>query len=175
MAEFGKIIGFVRTHEGGYVNDPNDAGGETYCGISRKHNPLWIGWTVVDKNKPLRYNAIIKHDALQEMVNNYYYKQYWCAIGGDALHSQSVANMAFDWQVNSGDICTRALQRLVGVTPDGIVGAQTITAVNAHPASHLLNALKQKRIEFYSDLVRRIPQNARYLKGWLKRTNAVPQ
>ena len=45
--EFDKLI-FT---EGGYVNDPDDAGGETYLGISRKHNPKWDGWKKIDSFK----------------------------------------------------------------------------------------------------------------------------
>lgn len=174
MAEFGKIIGFVRQHEGGYVNDPNDAGGETYCGISRKHNPTWKGWVAVDARKPLRYNAVIKDAALETLINDHYQSAYWQAIGGNEIKSQAVANMVFDWQVNSGDASTKALQRIVGVYPDGIVGPRTIAAVNAMPADLLLVKLRQYRTDFYKELARRKPTNQRYLKGWLDRTAAVP-
>jgi lysozyme family protein len=37
--------------EGGYVNDPDDKGGETYRGIARKKHPSWRGWYKVDDVK----------------------------------------------------------------------------------------------------------------------------
>ena len=36
---FEDIIEEVLKHEGGYVNDPDDAGGETNFGIAKKFNP----------------------------------------------------------------------------------------------------------------------------------------
>ena len=45
--EFEKLI----LAEGGYVNDSDDAGGETYLGISRKNNPNWSGWKLIDSIK----------------------------------------------------------------------------------------------------------------------------
>ena len=49
MANFD--IAFRRTisAEGGYVNDPNDKGGETYMGISRRAHPTSKIWTYIDK------------------------------------------------------------------------------------------------------------------------------
>ena len=37
--EFDEIIEVVLKHEGGYVNDPDDPGGETKYGISKKAYP----------------------------------------------------------------------------------------------------------------------------------------
>jgi lysozyme family protein len=34
--------------EGGYVNNPQDPGGETYKGIARKFNSKWDGWIAID-------------------------------------------------------------------------------------------------------------------------------
>lgn len=174
MANFGKIIGFILSWEGGYVNDPDDDGGETYRGISRKKHPQWDGWKDVDARQPLKKDAIIKDAALDFKVVAFYETKFWHEIGGNAINSQAVANMACDWQVNSGDNCTKALQRIVGVYPDGIVGPKTIAAINAMPETLLLTKLRQYRIDFYYDLVRRKPKNQKYLKGWLRRTDAVP-
>ena len=39
MANFKESFDKVILAEGGYVNDPDDAGGETYLGISRVNHP----------------------------------------------------------------------------------------------------------------------------------------
>lgn len=41
MAEFNIAFQKTLTHEGGYVNDPEDSGGETYKGISRNNHKNW--------------------------------------------------------------------------------------------------------------------------------------
>ena len=53
MADFKKALTETLRHEGGYVNDPKDPGGETYKGISRKNHPDWEGWNIIDEKKIL--------------------------------------------------------------------------------------------------------------------------
>ena len=36
MADFNKAIAIILKHEGGYVNDPDDPGGETNMGITKR-------------------------------------------------------------------------------------------------------------------------------------------
>ena len=48
MADFNLSIPKILKHEGGYVDNPNDIGKETYGGISRKYNPNWEGWKFID-------------------------------------------------------------------------------------------------------------------------------
>lgn len=100
--EFDKLI-FV---EGGYINDPDDAGGETYLGISRKNNPKWIGWEVIDdeKKKGLKNITIrLKKDtALTNSAKLLYKQNYWDVLELDDILSQSIAHEMFDTCVNCG-------------------------------------------------------------------------
>ena len=48
MADYKHSIAKVLRTEGGYVNDKDDSGGETYKGISRVNWPRWSGWVIVD-------------------------------------------------------------------------------------------------------------------------------
>ena len=48
MADFNKAYKATMGHEGGYVDDPADKGGETYKGIARRYNPGWGGWKQID-------------------------------------------------------------------------------------------------------------------------------
>lgn len=58
MAYFGDAFKKLSIKEGGYVNDKDDAGGETYRGISRKYNPTWQGWTMIDSYKNIILLAV---------------------------------------------------------------------------------------------------------------------
>lgn len=51
MAEFNLALKRMLGHEGGYSNDPDDLGKETYKGISRANHKNWSGWTQIDKYK----------------------------------------------------------------------------------------------------------------------------
>ena len=65
---FNKIISFVLEEEGGYVNNPNDAGGETKFGISKRSYP----------------NVDIKNLTKEQAIEIYrkdYWKEEWEALG----------------------------------------------------------------------------------------------
>ena len=63
-----KAIGFVLHWEAGYVNDPNDPGGETNFGISKASYP----------------NVDIKA-LTQQQAEDIYFRDYWKASGADTL------------------------------------------------------------------------------------------
>ena len=96
MADFNKAFDKTSMHEGGYVYDPDDAGGETYRGISRKYNPQWIGWETIDKTRPN-----IPNNELDPLVRQFYKVGYWDINKLDNF-PQSVANEMFDTGVNMG-------------------------------------------------------------------------
>ena len=51
MAVFEKAFAKTIKAEGGYVNNPNDRGGETYMGVTRKNYPNLKLWIIVDNAK----------------------------------------------------------------------------------------------------------------------------
>ena len=102
MADFNIAYEPTSKNEGGYANVSGDTGGETYAGISRKWFPKWDGWAIVDKNKPLRHNQIIKDDKLKSMVKSFYKKEFWDKVWGDRINNQDVANRTYDFAVNAG-------------------------------------------------------------------------
>ena len=51
---FDEIIEIVLEHEGGYVNDPDDAGGETKYGIAKRWYPD-VDIKILPKNKLRKY------------------------------------------------------------------------------------------------------------------------
>ena len=106
MAQFDEEFDKVILAEGGYVNDPDDAGGETYLGISRKNNSKWIGWKVIDdeKKKGLKNitSRLKKDKALTNSVKLLYKQKYWDALELDDIPSQNIAHEMFDTAVNCG-------------------------------------------------------------------------
>ena len=84
MADFRKALEHVLSNEGGYVNDPDDPGGETYKGIARKMNPQWKGWPLINKRD-------FTNPLLADLVASFYRDNYWEPIRGDQITSQLVA------------------------------------------------------------------------------------
>lgn len=100
--EFDKLI----LAEGGYINDPDDAGGETYLGISHKNNPKWIGWEIIDEEKKKGLKNITsrlkKDTALTNSAKLLYKQKYWDVLELDDIPSQEIAHQLFDTCVNCG-------------------------------------------------------------------------
>lgn len=134
MADF--LIAYNRTKpfEGGYVNDPDDLGGETYKGIARKANPKWEGWGIVDFHKTLPNfpRNLETNQKLQNMMPGFYKKHYWNPFWGDKLKSQQIANEIYDQCVNLG--VNRALkiaQRSAGHRETGKMSEELLAYQNS--------------------------------------------
>lgn len=127
---FETAIERVLSHEGGYVNDPNDPGGETNWGISKRAYPD------VDIKNLTREQAIA-----------IYKRDYWDKVAGAQLH-EDIAYQVLDFAVNSGGpVAIQYLQRAAGAADDGYIGPATIEAVNKMPMPVLILiyiALRQK-------------------------------
>ena len=104
MANFDEAYQRTLKFEGGWVNDDNDSGKETYKGISRVYEKNWEGWKIVDayKKKPNFPKNLEADKKLQELVKNCYRKNYWNVIWGDKIRNQKVANDLYDTAVNMG-------------------------------------------------------------------------
>ena len=108
MANFKEAFDKVVFNEGGYVNDPDDAGGETYMGISRKAHPNAIIWKHIDKitAKYKTAKTITKYLKQNEELTNeieaIYKSDYWSRFNLDKEKSQRLANQIFDSAVNCG-------------------------------------------------------------------------
>ena len=159
-------------HEGGYANVSSDRGGETYCGISRKNWPAWRGWPIIDKAKPLKRDEILKDKHLADLVEVFYYEHFWKAIQGDRIQDQRIGSFLFDFYVNSGYHAIKAVQRIVKVKDDGLVGTQTLAAINAADSEAIFAGLKAARIKFLKDIAARKSDQRANLDGWLSRANS---
>jgi lysozyme family protein len=125
MAKFDKEFDKVILAEGGYVNDPDDAGGETYLGISRKNNPKWVGWEVIDDIKKKygtkNITSRLKKDvALTNSAKLLYKQNYWDVLELDDIPSQGIAHQLFDTCVNCGKTTAiRIAQQVLMMTITG--------------------------------------------------------
>lgn len=113
MANFKEAFEKVVYNEGGYVNDPDDAGGETYMGISRRAHPNSIIWKHVDKitAKYKTFKTITKYlkqnKELTKEIECIYKSDYWMKFNLDKEKSQRLANQIFDSAVNIGIAATK--------------------------------------------------------------------
>lgn len=124
MADFNKEFEKVVLAEGGYCDDPDDTGGETYVGISRKYNPNWSGWPIIDAEKKKGLKNITarlkKNKELNDKLKLIYKQKYWDVLDLDDIPSQKIAHQLFDTCVNCGKATAiRIAQQVIGMTVTG--------------------------------------------------------
>ncbi|HEY3930698.1 MAG TPA: glycosyl hydrolase 108 family protein [Candidatus Koribacter sp.] len=159
MADFQLAIPSVLAHEGGYVNDPSDIGGETKFGISKRSYP------------DLDIAQLTSADA-----KAIYRRDFWTPLHLDEVTDQSVATKLLDTAVLIGKSrAVKFLQRSVQsaggglVDVDALMGPHTIAAVNQSAPLLLLHSYRQLLATYYEGLVEAIPTDKKFLTGWLRR------
>lgn len=172
MANFSKALQKVLQHEGGYANDPDDPGGETYKGVARKMHSKWEGWHLIDmlrkqKNFPENLDANVE---LQEKIERFYEVNYWDRLNADEIANEEVAISVFDFAVNAGVATSACLAQLVvGQKADGVIGPLSTTAINNFDPEHFLASFTVAKIARYVSIVKRRPASQKYLYGWVRR------
>tara|TARA_R110002096_G_scaffold64854_3_gene157881 strand:+ start:1198 stop:1797 length:600 start_codon:yes stop_codon:yes gene_type:complete len=159
---FGNCVHKVLRHEGGYVNHPDDPGGITNLGVTKKVYDAWIGKeSTVDQMKALD----------DEDVKPIYEENYWNKIKGDDL-PQGLDLCIFDFGVNAGPSrAAKMIQKMAGTTVDGGIGPNSIKAINAlvekDGLEEVINLYQLKRQAYYESL----KHFDTFGRGWTARNN----
>jgi lysozyme family protein len=187
MADFMEAFETTLAHEGGYVKDPDDRGGETYKGIARRYNPGWPGWARIDNAKKQRgFPQTLQADqTLQSGVASFYRSHYWDKFQGDSISVQTIANELFDTAVNLGvaraiEFFQRALNVLNrngalydDLVTDGVFGPKSLAALRAYlkkdKPDYLLKILNVLQGMHYIEFMTRSPRQEKFARGWLNR------
>ena len=169
MANSKMLFSFIQKWEGGWSDHKNDKGGKTNMGITLS---TWRSCGY-DKDGDGDIDADDLLLITEDDVFNLYKRNYWDRWLADHIHSQSVANMLVDWTWNSGTAGIKIPQRLLNVTADGIVGKVTISTLNQVNPKGFFQVLKEARIEFINDIIRKNPSQEVFRKGWLNRINDI--
>lgn len=141
---FDRLMG----HEGGYVNNPADPGGETNWGISKRSYP-----DVNIKN--------LTRDQAKEI----YRRDFWDRGQMDQFDA-AVAFQTLDFAVNSGiETAIRKLQAAAGVADDGHIGPVTVAAIKNRGVNDMIMLLTAERIEFQTKL----KNGDTFWRGWMRR------
>lgn len=170
MANIAILAPFILSFEGGYSDHPLDKGGPTNKGVTI------ATWRSVGYDKD--GDGDIDIDDLRllsdsDVVSRVLRPHYWDRWQADKIRSQSIANILVDWVWASGSHGITNVQRILGVKQDGIVGPKTLAALNAREPSRLFAQIRAARVSFLDNLVRRSPSQRVFLKGWMRRLDAI--
>lgn len=145
---FNQAFDRLISNEGGYVNNPNDLGGETKFGISKRSYPQ------IDI-------ANLTRDEAKEI----YQRDFWLRGEMDSFDG-AISFQAFDAAVNHGiETAIRLLQRAAGVADDGHIGPITIFAIKEKSVTDMLMLFIAYRIQYWTKLT----TWATFGKGWANR------
>jgi lysozyme family protein len=159
MASFKAAIGHILKHEGGYVNDPDDRGGETNFGISKARYPH------------LNIKKLTRAEAIE-----IYHSEYW-RVAYDTLTSQAIATKVFDLAVNMGHRpAHQLLQQAVNgagggvrLKVDGILGPKTVARANLVNTQAIMRYLRARAAVRYAMIAVKNQTQAKFLFNWMIR------
>jgi len=154
------LISKVIEREGGYVNHPQDRGGPTNWGITQATLADWRGQPVTE----FQVKALSQDEA-RHIYRDRYFR------GLDGVTDPKVLELLFDYAVNSGTgRAVKALQSVIGATPDGAWGPKSAAALKAVPdQSKLYWPLVCERLDNYLRIIGRDPSQAVFAAGWANR------
>ena len=157
MKSFNEIIEKVLEHEGGYVNDPTDLGGETKYGITKRFYP----------------DIDIKNLTI-EQAKKIYKRDYWDRNRIEEV-PQELWYIYFDMCVNMGrKTAVKILQRAANssghrLQVDGGMGPVTVKGLQ----NISVDRVRAFRIKYYVDLINSKPEQEKFYYGWFRRTMEV--
>lgn len=178
-------IEIIIRNEGGRSLNPKDYGNWTKyhqqdCGFPLKHTSekcLSCRKCLLGTNRGIatRYWEG-KYDVMKMTLNdtyNFYYHEYWLKQNVSFLmnaYNENFILQLFDFGVNTNPyFSNRKLQRIIGASPDGLIGKETLAKTISYKGN-LLEDFKQARRDFYTNQAKK-EYNKEFLEGWLKRVD----
>lgn len=170
--------------EAGYVNNPNDLGGETNHGITKatalEWKSLWAKYNWNGDMKTMPY----------ALAYDIYVQGWWNKMLLDqvsAVHPV-LADRLFDWGINSGrqkgvlalqrilNVCNRNGKDYADIVADGAMGPGTMTALKAFMGvrgkaglRYLITTHSGMQASYYVDISEQRAANETFTNGWLSR------
>ena len=157
LVNFDEIIEVVLHHEGGYVNDPKDPGGETNFGIAKRSHP----------------DVDIKN-LTKDGAKKIYYEKYWTPSKA-AQVPDKLKHIYFDMVVNFGQGgAVRVLQQAAvskghNIAVDGGIGPNTIKAIQNVETDRV----RAYRVLKFARIVIKRPTQEKFWLGWFRRASEV--
>ena len=163
-ANFRQSLAWVRTSEGGNDDDPSDSGGRTSRGITQREYDAYC------RMAGLKVGDVWK--AEDGVIDDIYHRGYWMPYC--PIMPAGVDYMLFDDGVLSGPVTAiQALQRALGVSPDGHIGMITSEALSHAKPEKLIDDVANARLARYNRIIQEHPKDVKFRDGWRNRVAFV--
>lgn len=165
LGNFDECAEFVLDQEGEYSNDPDDTYGETRWGVTMRADGATVRQCGYDF-------ATLTRDQAKEVFR----EGYWKPVRGGQL-PRLIAFVAFDMAVLHGIFAaTTAMQRAIGVKPDGHIGPVTLARLASLSEARVKDACQTMivaRLDHFIRICKNNHTQLKFLKGWIARINRV--
>jgi hypothetical protein len=180
MAEFSSALVFILNNED---SEHEWAMQPDYCSDG-KPGPCFAISGINSSDWPTEFELIAKTPQADRgpLVSQFYYSKFWTPMRINMINAQDLANRVMDEGVWSGPgTAIKLLQRACndvysgpegGLATDGVLGPETLQAVNAAPAAALVEAYRQERARYLENLAMFKETSSREQDAYRKRALA---
>jgi lysozyme family protein len=169
MTNFDQAFAYLFKDEGGFVDNPNDKGGPTKYGITQRLLSDWL-------KQPATVDDVKNLDVAT--AKQIYYFLFWKPLFLDDIIDGRVACALLDIEILvRRRVATRAAQKACqnpDLEIDGIMGDETIKAINQTPAEKFIPRFAQLLEYEFDRIVAADPTQRQFLNGWIARAWRLP-
>ena len=152
----------------------------TCGGVYAYANPDALDWEFIQNivltcNDTKRASSMLYYDErINEQLKDFAKAEVWDKMRLDRVKSQKVADemFLFAWHTNYRT-AAKVAQRVIGVKADGVIGPQSLKALNSFDVDTFDIVYDEREGEHYKAIVERRPYLQLYYDGWVNRANAV--
>ena len=165
MSNFEMAFKLLLTHEGGFIDNPQDLGGPTNLGVTQNDLSHFY-------NRPVTVEEI--KNLTQNAAKVFYKIKYWNLMNLDQIENAKIAAILFDQGVLRGpNRMIQDVQHSLGLDPDGIIGPVTISSINQQKEIDMgIKIIKASQLAF-AFIVQQRPSQVEFLTGWITRTHSL--
>ena len=171
--QFNSIIDKNLEHEGGYVNNKNDRGGETNWGITKPFMEDFKYALPGGKAVPIKELTV---DDAKKL-----YKALWDRYNLGDVRDKNVAYAIFDYMINTyHHTAAKRVQETLntkgaGLKVDGHLGEMSLKAIHNSDYKWLIDELLKNRYYNYREQVNKRPDQHEFYAGWMNRLNKIAE
>lgn len=154
--------------------------GLTYFGIYEKAHPTWTGWKTIkaylELEPDLQKCSVILSNVsdLNTKVEEFIKKEFWDKMKLDLVKSEHKQLELLCFAYNVGiKPAIKVLQETLNITIDGIIGNQTVNALNSFNESLFDKLFDLEEKEYYDELIEDKERFKIYKNGWHSRAEYV--
>lgn len=168
MAMFEPVVEWLLYQEDshkfpGKIVNLGDGAGLTRLGVTSKNYGSIV---------PPEFFTTMPFSLALQVAKTLYENQYWHHLNGDRIQAEEVAAPLLSFAVNRNiPTAVKALQHVLGVNPDGVLGLVTIAQLNQKDPNVVAKLFRAEWENYYRHVAAVNPNDAKWLDGWVNRAN----